>query len=243
MHIKDATSFKGQSDAFSKFGLQIDDQCTFTVSARRFSEEDITDRPMPRAGDVIWLQLKQRSDNGSPQRRYLFEIKFVEDKEQLFQLGYLYTYELRCELMPYTHESITTGITAVDDDDDVIVDLDGATNAHVYVYAVTFTNFRYSGNTAPTVAGFIVGERLYQGPANAPVASGVVASNANPWLLKDNIGTWSVSEPVYSLDSVRIADIVTVDDAPETHDPIADNDRTDTEPNVFVIRGSNPKVH
>lgn len=150
MYIKDTTSFKGQSDFMSKFGLQIEDQCTFVVSVRRFNTLlAAAGRTQPRVGDIIWLQMKQRRDQGNPNRKYLFEIKFVEDKEQLFQLGYLYTYELRCELMTYTHQNIDTGATAEDDDDNVVVDVDEVTDAlnDLTTDAPTATNDPIADNT------------------------------------------------------------------------------------------------
>lgn len=106
MYIKSSASFQGQSEFISKFGLHIEDQCTFSVSTRRF-HNTIPDMARPREGDIIWLQM-------TPTNRYLFEIRFVENKEQLFQLGKLYTYELRCEMMNYSHEVVNTGISIVD---------------------------------------------------------------------------------------------------------------------------------
>ena len=106
MYIKSSASFQGQSEFISKFGLHIEDQCTFAVSHRRF-HATFPDMSRPRENDLIWLQM-------TPTNRYIFEIRFVENKEQLFQLGKLYTYELRCELMNYSHEVANTGIAVVD---------------------------------------------------------------------------------------------------------------------------------
>jgi len=106
MYIKSSASFQGQSEFISKFGLHIEDQCTFSVSARRW-QQTFPDMSRPRENDIIWLQM-------TPTNRYLFEIRFVENKEQLFQLGKLYTYELRCEMLNYSHETVNTGISVVD---------------------------------------------------------------------------------------------------------------------------------
>jgi len=109
MFIKSTQSFAGQSEFITKFGLQIDDQCTFAVSTRRFDQVFAsTGITRPRENDIIWIEM-------APTKRYLFEIRFVEDKEQLFQLGKLYTYELRTELLTHSHGRIETDIPAIDD--------------------------------------------------------------------------------------------------------------------------------
>lgn len=107
MYIKSTQSFQGQSEFISKFGLQIDDQCTFVVSTRRWTQTLKGALVRPRENDIIWIQM-------SPTKRYLFEIRFVEDKEQLFQLGKLYTYELRTELLTHSHGRIETDIPEID---------------------------------------------------------------------------------------------------------------------------------
>ena len=98
MYLKSSDSFQGQSEFMSKFGLHIEDQATFLVSARRFGQIS-TGLDRPRENDIIYVEM-------TPTNRYLFEIRFVENKEQLFQLGKLYTYELRCEMMNFSHEQI-----------------------------------------------------------------------------------------------------------------------------------------
>ena len=44
----------------------------------------------------------------------MFEVKFVENIETLFQLGKLYTYELRCDKYEYSSNNLDTEIDAVD---------------------------------------------------------------------------------------------------------------------------------
>ena len=44
----------------------------------------------------------------------MFEIKFVENIETLFQLGKLYTYELRCDKYEYSSEVLNTDNADVD---------------------------------------------------------------------------------------------------------------------------------
>lgn len=106
MYIKSSASFQGQSEFLTKFGLVIEDQVVLSVSSRRWTQA-IPDMVRPREGDLIWLQM-------TPTNRYVFDIRFVENKEQLFQLGKLYTYELRCEVVNFSHETVNTGISIID---------------------------------------------------------------------------------------------------------------------------------
>lgn len=133
MYLKTYDGYMGQNDFISKFGLQIDESLTFTVAKKRFSQilqpklmteysynfkledgdllrqeidydQDYTGYIRPKEGDLIWF----------PFTRDLFEIKFVEVIETLFQLGKLYTYELRCDKYEYSSEVLDTGNTDVD---------------------------------------------------------------------------------------------------------------------------------
>jgi len=67
-------------------------------------DQDYTGYIRPKEGDLIWF----------PFTRDLFEIKFVENIETLFQLGKLYTYELRCDKYEYSSEVLNTDIADVD---------------------------------------------------------------------------------------------------------------------------------
>jgi hypothetical protein len=58
----------------------------------------------PLEGDLIWF----------PFTNDLFEIKFVEVIETIFQLGKLYTFELRCDKYEYTSDRLDTDIAAID---------------------------------------------------------------------------------------------------------------------------------
>lgn len=142
MYIKSYDGFQGQEDFLSKFGLQIDESITFVVAQKRFNEslkplflteygytlkmedgdkllnEDLTlgtdGRPKtnynyegilrPREGDLIWV----------PMLGYMYEIKFTENIENFFQLGKLYTYEMRCDRYEYSSERIDTDVTDID---------------------------------------------------------------------------------------------------------------------------------
>jgi hypothetical protein len=131
MYLKTYDGYMGQNDFLSKFGLQIDESLTFTIAKRRFDQilqpkiateigyniihedghglvkeggYDYTQYIRPLEGDLIYF----------PLTKDLFEIKFVEVIETLFQLGKLYTYELRCDKYEYTSDKFDTDIAEID---------------------------------------------------------------------------------------------------------------------------------
>mgnify|MGYP003140071908 FL=1 len=133
MYIKNVEGFDGQQDFISKFGLQVDEQITFSLAIKRFTQAlktslmteysynlinedgnqllldasdayDYSSIFRPRDGDLIWLPMVQS----------MYEIKYTQDEEYFFQLGKLYTYELRCERFEYSSERLDTGIANVD---------------------------------------------------------------------------------------------------------------------------------
>ena len=106
MYIKNVEGFAGEGDFLSKFGVQIRDQITFTISRKTFNEEidGFIDFGRPREGDLIYLPL-----NGK-----LFEIKFVEHESIFYQMGALQTYDLKCELFEYNSEEFATGYDEID---------------------------------------------------------------------------------------------------------------------------------
>ena len=131
MYVKTYDGFIGQEDFLSKFGLQIDESITFTIAQKRFEQSlvestlteynyniinqdgsqlalesayDYTNILRPREGDLIYM----------PMSGFLYEIKFVENIEVFFQLGKLYTYEIRCERFEYSSEELNTDVAEID---------------------------------------------------------------------------------------------------------------------------------
>ena len=212
MYLKTLESFQGQSEFISKFGLHIEDQATFIVSRRRFNSAvvdavDSADTVIsrPREADLIYIEMT--ADN-----RYLFEIKFVEDKERLFQLGKLYTYELRCELMNFTNEKVNTN---VDDIDEV---------AQREAYTINITMSAGGSGT------FVVGESVYQG--NTSLATATASAEVYEWTASTRVlavqrvvGTFAGSTAVKGNTSgaqwTSVAAAAAT--APTLHDPLSDN--------------------
>jgi len=107
MYVKNVDGFEGDGKFLSKFGLEIRDEMTLTVSQRRFSEEvlestDNTNEPIE--GDIIYFPLNKK----------MFEVKFVDHESIFYQMGSIQTYDLRCEMFEYSHQKIDTGIPAID---------------------------------------------------------------------------------------------------------------------------------
>jgi hypothetical protein len=138
-YIKSFDGFMGQEDFLAKFGLQIDESVTFAISQKRFtqslktsiiteysynmltedgdellsnrntvSEYDYEAIVRPREGDLIWI----------PMLNSMYEIKFTQNIENFYQLGKLYTYELRCDRLEYSSERINTDIAEIDEVED-----------------------------------------------------------------------------------------------------------------------------
>lgn len=131
MYIKTYDGFVGQQEFLSKFGLQVDESITFTIAQKRFTQSltesllteynhniitedgdtltaeqayDYSDIIRPREGDLIYL----------PLAGFMYEIKFVEHIETFFQLGKLYTYEIKADRYEYSSEVIDTDVAELD---------------------------------------------------------------------------------------------------------------------------------
>lgn len=106
MYVKNVEGFEGDGDFLSKFGLQIRDSMTLTISMRKFTEDVgvYDDKIRPREGDLIYF----------PLNRKIFQVKHVEHEAIFYQMGALQTYDLRVELFEYSNEVFRTGIAEID---------------------------------------------------------------------------------------------------------------------------------
>ena len=106
MYIKNIEGFDGEGDFVSRFGLEVRDRITFTVSKRKF-EEDIASLifvERPQEGDLIFFPLNKK----------MYEIKFVEHEAIFYQMGQLQTFDIICELFEYSQEEFNTGVANID---------------------------------------------------------------------------------------------------------------------------------
>ena len=106
-YIANVSGFEGDSDFFSKFGLEIRDTSNFVISRRSFSKIVPTAlRIRPQEGDLIWVPLMHR----------MFEVKFIEKKLMFFSVGNRqpFVYEMRCEDFRYSQEDFDTKVGEID---------------------------------------------------------------------------------------------------------------------------------
>jgi len=142
MYINKVDGFTGDSEFFTKFGLEVRDSTSLIISRRTFKKVMPTNLAIvPREGDLIFIPVFDK----------LFEIKFVNEEYNFGTLGKSfkesYVYELSVETFRYSQEVLETG---VDDIDAVRQEL---------AYAISLHLSAGSGN-------YISGEIVYQGGSN-----------------------------------------------------------------------------
>ena len=151
MYIKTVDGFEGEGDFVAKFGLQINDQITFTVARRRWAELGLVGdgRDLaPKEGDIIYFPLTNA----------LFQVLFVEDESVFYQTGGLQVFDLVCEMFTYSDQKLNTGIEAIDKIE------------RLQAYSLDFTLDTGSGD-------YTVEEIVYQGESlEAATVQGEVAS-------------------------------------------------------------------
>jgi hypothetical protein len=107
MYLETFNDFEGNSEFFSKFGLDIQKQAKVAVARRTFEKYiPSTVRNLPKEGDLIWMPVQQK----------LLEIKNVEEEKNFFQAGKKapYMYGLMIETFKYNGELLNTGIPEID---------------------------------------------------------------------------------------------------------------------------------
>jgi hypothetical protein len=111
MYVKNVNGFQGDGQFLSKFGIEIRDEVTFSVSRKRFKEEVLDKEPgmtRPKEGDLIAVP------SIIDKRKRLFEITYVNQEEVYYQVGSLYTWELRCKTFELAGEDFNTGDSDID---------------------------------------------------------------------------------------------------------------------------------
>ena len=113
MYVDTIDGYEGEKELMSKFGLDIQDDATFTVARRRWEQfisvdNNILVSSRPNEGDLIYW----------PKGNKLFEITFVDHDDPFYQVHNLPTYKLKCKTFEYASESIDTGIAEIDEIED-----------------------------------------------------------------------------------------------------------------------------
>lgn len=153
--VENVQGWEGQGNFLSKFGLEIRDEATLTVSKRRFNEEVTTRNPdmiHPREGDLIVIP--------SPvdKRVRAFEITYVETNDPFMQLGKQYVYKLKVKNFEMNGETFDTGVDSIDEYD-------------------VKNSLAIAIELASGTGTFSVGETVYQGTVGAETWDGVVVSH------------------------------------------------------------------
>ena len=109
MYMDTNEGFEGEKEIISRFGLEIRDETTFTVSRRRWldlvsSNSNLISALRPNEGDWIYMPTVGR----------LLEISFVDKDDPFYQLDNLPVYKLFTRTVEYSSEDLDTGITAID---------------------------------------------------------------------------------------------------------------------------------
>ena len=110
MYLSTTNEHTGEREFFSKFGLQIKNGVSVIVARRSFAENIIDETiTRPREGDLVYVPFL----NGQGD---LYEIKFVNQAKDFYMLGRQqpYFYELDMEKFKFSQETITTGISDID---------------------------------------------------------------------------------------------------------------------------------
>lgn len=113
MYLETFTGPTGAGDVFTKFGLDIQDSMTFSVSVDRWEKIVKPYHPelhRPREGDLIHIHFDNMVDHDFE----LFEIKWVEHEEPFNQLGRESIFQLKVEKFRYSNEIFKTGVEGVD---------------------------------------------------------------------------------------------------------------------------------
>ena len=109
MYIENVEGFDGEGDLFTRFGVEIRDECTFVVSKNRWANQvaradNALQGDRPTEGDLIYLPLSKS----------MFEIRHVEHEQPFYQIENVPTYKMRCTLFEYSGEDMDTGNTLID---------------------------------------------------------------------------------------------------------------------------------
>jgi len=112
MYVDNTDGFMGEQEIIKKFGLELRDDITFTVSKARWetlvgnNSDLVAERP--QEGDLVYF----------PTTNAFFEIQFVEHEQPFYQQSALPVYKLSCTKFEYSSERIDTGISSIDSIED-----------------------------------------------------------------------------------------------------------------------------
>ena len=108
MYVDNIDGFDGEGDLFTKFGVEIRDQVTFTVAKRRWQQtvmryDNEIQGIRPLEGDLVF----------TPFSKKIFQIMHVEHEQPFYQLNNLPVFKLQCELFEYNDEDFDVNNDAI----------------------------------------------------------------------------------------------------------------------------------
>lgn len=142
VYIKNVDGFAGQGRFLSKFGVEVRDTITFTISRLRFNqiktlkltEErgftiQLENRPIYSPNESYAIELEGTNEDYTiesdkpmegdliffPLVNKVFEIKYVNFETIFYQTGALQVYDLECEMFEYSNEVFSTPETNIND--------------------------------------------------------------------------------------------------------------------------------
>ena len=109
MYFDNIEGYEGEKEIMSKFGLQMNEDVTFTVSRRRFEQlvshdSNLIIKTRPNEGDLVYF----------PKVSKIFEITFVDHDDPFYQIHNLPAFKLKCKTFEYSGEDLDTGIAEID---------------------------------------------------------------------------------------------------------------------------------
>ena len=109
MYFDNIEGYEGEKEIMSKFGLQMNEDVTFSVSRRRFEQlvshdSNLIVKTRPNEGDLVYF----------PKVSKIFEITFVDKDDPFYQIHNLPAFKLKCKTFEYSGEDLNTGIKEID---------------------------------------------------------------------------------------------------------------------------------
>jgi hypothetical protein len=174
MYLDANEGFEGEGELYSKFGIETRESAEFIISRRTWErfvslDANLATGLRPNEGDLIYFPLSNS----------LFEIKFVEHKNQFYQLGKLYTFKMSCDLFEFSGEDFDTQIEALDTD----------------LELATAVGLELTLADTPTLRDFVVGETVSQ----LVSSSGIIISAT--------VQAWSESTNKLSIAKIKTTDL------------------------------------
>ena len=153
LFVENPEGWGGEQDIISRFGLEVRDTQTFTMSRKSWEQFISMDANLvtsfrPQEGDIIYY----------PPAVEAFEIRFVNDENPFYPMASQPVFHLECETYQYSHEKIDVGIAELDNIEDK------------YSYQVSLQVAAGGSGT------FVVGETVTQTVATGYTVSGQVTN-------------------------------------------------------------------